>query len=57
MPWNSWEVSADTLKRTATKGYDNLPGIRRCCCWAHLRRYFVEAVPKGKELDYNTPVA
>lgn len=57
MPWNSWEVSADTLKRTATKGYDNLPGIRRCCCWAHLRRYFVEAVPKGKELDYSTPVA
>lgn len=36
------------------QGYGNLPGIRRCC-WAHLRRYFVEAVPKGKELDYSNP--
>lgn len=39
------------------QGYNNLPGIRRCCCFAHLRRYFVEAVPKGKELDYGNPAA
>ena len=35
----------------------NLPDIRRCCCWAHLRRYFMEADPKGKELDYSNPAA
>lgn len=34
-----------------------MPGIKRCCCFAHLRRYFVEAVPKGKELDYGNPAA
>lgn len=43
------------LETDCYQGYDNLPDIRRCCCWAHLRRYFVEAVPKGKELDYGTP--
>lgn len=37
------------------QGYDNLPGVKRCCCWTHLRRYFLEAVPKGKELNYSNP--
>ena len=37
------------------QGYNNLPGIRRTNCWAHIRRYFVDAVPKGKELDYSQP--
>lgn len=36
------------------QGYDNLPGIRRCC-WAHLQRHFVEAVPNGKKLGYSNP--
>ncbi len=36
-------------------GYNNLPGIRRCCCFAHLRRYFIETVPKGRKLDYSNP--
>ncbi len=36
------------------QGYNNLPDIRRCSR-AHLRRYFVEAVPKGKELNYSNP--
>ena len=44
------------LETDCCQGYDSLPGIIRCCCWAHLRRYFVEAVPKGKELDYSNPV-
>ena len=43
------------LETDCYQGYNNLPGIRRCCCFAHLRRYFVEAVPKGKELDYGNP--
>ena len=56
--------AADFLKRfkgyletDCYQGYNSLPDVRRCCCWAHLRRYFVEAVPKGKELDYRNPAA
>lgn len=45
------------LETDCYQGYDNLPGVKRCCCWAHLRRYFLEAVPKGKELDYSNPAA
>ena len=45
------------LETDCYQGYNNLPDIKRCCCWAHLRRHFVEAVPKGKELDYSNPAA
>lgn len=45
------------LETDCYQGYNSLPDVRRCCCWAHLRRYFVEAVPKGKELDYSDPAA
>lgn len=45
------------LETDCYQGYNNLPGIKRCCCWAHLRRYFVDAVPKGKDLDFNNPAA
>ena len=48
---------AGYLETDCYQGYNNLPDIRRCCCWAHLRRYFMEAVPKGKELDYSSPAA
>lgn len=27
-------------------GYEKVTGVTRCGCWAHLRRYFVEAVPE-----------
>ena len=33
------------------QGYNDLPNLKRCICYAHIRRYFVDAVPKGKELD------
>lgn len=36
-------------------GYNKIPEIKRCCCWAHVRRYFVDAVPKGHEYDYDNP--
>lgn len=36
-------------------GYNSLPGVKRCSCWAHVRRYLVEAIPKGKQLDYSQP--
>ena len=45
------------LETDCYQGYNNLSGIKRCCCFAHLRRYFVEAVPRGKELDYGNPAA
>lgn len=43
------------LETDAYQGYNNLPGIKRCTCWAHIRRYFVDAVPKGKTYDYSNP--
>lgn len=36
-------------------GYNKVPDIKRCACWAHVRRYFIDAVPKGKEYDYSNP--
>ena len=36
------------LETDCYQGYNSLADVKRCCCWAHLRRYFVEAVPKGK---------
>lgn len=37
------------------QGYDNLPDITRCCCWAHVRRYFFDAIPKGQNTDLTLP--
>ena len=36
-------------------GYNRLPGVRRCSCWAHVRRYLLDAIPKGKKNDYTQP--
>ena len=36
-------------------GYNKLKSFKRCSCYAHIRRYFVEAVPKGKETDFTEP--
>ena len=41
------------LECDAYAGYNKVPGIKRCCCWAHIRRYFMDAIPKGKEYDYS----
>lgn len=37
------------------QGYNVVKDTRRCCCWAHIRRYFYEAVTKGKEKDFSDP--
>lgn len=29
--------------------------IRRCCCYAHIRRYQIEAIPNGRDKDYSDP--
>jgi len=37
------------------QGYNKVPGVKKCACWAHIRRYFVDAIPKGHEYDYSEP--
>lgn len=41
------------LHTDAYSGYNRIPGITRCLCWSHLRRNFVDALPK----DINSPEA
>jgi hypothetical protein len=36
-------------------GYNRLHDITRCGCWAHLRRYMFEAIPKKKGADSKSP--
>jgi len=43
------------LETDGYQGYNKVPGIKRCSCWSHIRRYFVDAIPKGKTLDYTQP--
>ena len=37
------------------QGYNKVLETNRCCCWAHIRRYLLEAIPKGMEKDYANP--
>ncbi len=37
------------------QGYNKVPDIKRCSCWAHVRRYLIDAVPKGKQYNYSKP--
>jgi len=37
------------------QGYNKLKGAKRCVCFAHLRRKFLEAIPKGKDEDLSLP--
>lgn len=41
------------LHTDAYSGYNKVPGITRCLCWSHLRRNFVDALPK----DIHSPEA
>lgn len=43
------------LMADAYQGYNKVNEARRCCCFAHIRRYLLEAVPKGHEKDYSHP--
>lgn len=43
------------LETDGYQGYNNLPDIKHCSCWAHVRRYFTDTIPKGKEYDYSLP--
>lgn len=37
------------------QGYNKVKETKRCCCYAHIRRYLLEAIPKGHEKDYSNP--
>ena len=43
------------LETDGYQGYNKVSGIKRCSCWAHIRRYFIDAIPKGKQFDYSQP--
>lgn len=36
-------------------GYNKVKKAKRTSCWAHGRRYLIDAVPKGKQFDYTQP--
>ena len=36
-------------------GYNKVKDSKRLACWAHIRRYLIDAIPKGKQLDYTQP--
>ena len=37
------------------QGYNRLKKAKRCCCWSHIRRYLLQAIPKGHERDLTEP--
>ena len=37
------------------QGYNKVQETNRCCCWAHIRRYLLESIPKGMDKDYTNP--
>ena len=43
----------DYIHTDAYSGYNGLTGVKRCLCYTHLRRAFVDALPK----DVHTPEA
>lgn len=43
------------LETDGYQGYNHLPDIKRCSYWAHVRRYFTDTIPQGKEYDYSLP--
>ncbi len=54
-PSRSGSNAADYLKEfhgymhtDGFAGYGKVEGVTRCCCWAHLRRYFADAIPDKK---------
>ncbi len=36
-------------------GYNKLKKAKRTACWSHVRRYLLDAIPKGKKMDYTLP--
>jgi hypothetical protein len=43
------------LMTDAFSGYNKVKDVKHCICFAHLRRYYYDAIPKGMENDLNHP--
>lgn len=43
------------LETDGYQSYNKVPGIKRYSCWAHIHRYFIDVISKGKQLDYTQP--
>lgn len=41
------EAFLESIHTDAYRGYEKVCGVTRCFCWSYLRRYFVDALPKG----------
>lgn len=63
-PTRNGDAAADFLKNNPDgsyimadgyAGYNKLKDFNRCCCYAHIRRYFIEAIPKGHKKDFTNP--
>jgi transposase len=39
------------LQSDGYAGYEKVENVVRCCCWAHIRRYFTDAIPDLKNKD------
>ncbi len=39
------------LMADAYQGYNKVKEPKRCCCYAHISRYLLEAIPKGNEKE------
>jgi len=49
-------LSPDTyLMVDGYQGYNAVSNVKICNCWAHVRRYLLEAIPAGKDKDYSEP--
>ncbi len=47
--------SGTYLMCDAFSGYNKLKDVKRCICYAHIRRYLYEAIPKGQGNDLAQP--
>ena len=45
------------LHTDAYSGYTKVSGVTRCFCWAHMRRMFADAIPKGEKPSGEEPAA
>ena len=55
MQGSFWKATADTWKRMDIKDTTISQGSDAALVGCIIRRYFIDAVPKGKQYDYSQP--
>lgn len=53
--YNFLEGFSGYLMCDGYSGYNKVPDAARLACWAHVRRYLYDAIPNGKQYDYQLP--